>query len=440
MTAPSAIRLSLWFLSTLLALALPAAAPAQNRPITIPPATQITPPVQPPASPVPAPALAGIAPAPRALLPTGVEIVRDPLGAGIVMFGQLTGKADSALAVVSAIFAYSQAFDPIPAPLLAVADKNDHSAQVLFAATVHGATILGVAVVALSDSGGNVSVFYDYPGSFPASFPRLQQALAPGGASAGLISLPLADGTTIGIAPGWRVTGQGKGVVDLAGTQGELMTLGDTIPVYDGPTPLAGSVAQGQCCDPEAALRAAFTGDAAAAQRRGSQPQLLTGIVVSAEAPPPTGGQAAFILANLSVGGSSYSYLALAEAIGGFTNPWTLRLSGVMAPQPVFAAELPALLQIWGSYSGNPQGFAEHLNQAAQSIDALRPMLPSPVSATPTTVYRADGGWNNVIDTVVTHPGAAGSNPVDEATTRTLLDRLAKDSGGPWHAAPLPPH
>ena len=349
------------------------------------------------------------------------------------MYGQLAGKANSALAVISAIFAYSGAFDRAPAPLLAVADKEDRSAQTLFTATVHGATVHGIAVVVLDDTGGNVSVFYDYADSFTASFPRLQQALGPGGVEAGLTALHLADGSQISVTPGWRVIGQGKGVIDLAGALGEAMTLGDTIPISDSPSPLVGSVAQEQCCDPAAALRAAFP--RSAAQRHGSPPELLTDIVASTEAPAPTGGQAAFLLANLSVDGNSYSYFAFAEAISGFANPWTLRLSGVMAPRPVFAAELPSLLSIWSSYSANPQGFGERLKAAAQNIAALQPMLkPTPDA----TQYRADGGWNDVIGAIITHPGAAGGDPVDDATVRKLLDRLAKDSGGPWRVMPWP--
>jgi hypothetical protein len=437
MTAPSTIHPALWFLCAV-ALVFPLCAQAQNRPITIPPATQITPPTAPPTTPTPAsPAPQGVTPAPRTVLPTSIEIARDPMGAGIVMYGQLAAKADSAVAVISAVFAYSGAFDPIPTPLLAVIDKSDRSAQTLFAATVRGATILGIAVVALDDTGGSVSVFYDYADSFPGSFPRLLQALGPGGADTGLTSLHLADGSQISVAPGWRVLGQGKAIVDLGGGQGELMSLGNKIPVYSRPTVLAGSVAQAQCCDPVAAFQAAFPQFATAAQRRGWPSQILTDITDSAVITTENGSEGALILATASVGGRAYSYLALAEALSGFTDPWTLRLSSITAPQPVFAAELPSLLSMWSSYSANPQGLGERLRTAAQSIDALQPILkPSPDA----TQYRADGGWNDVINTVVTHPGATGSSLVDEATARNLVARLAKGSGSPWHIAPWPSH
>jgi len=441
MAANSATRIALWILAAVYALALPDGVQAQNRPITIPPATQITPAPTPPpenqAAPSPAPGspATGIAPASRGLLPTSIQTVRDPEGSGIVIYGQLAGKADSALAVAAAIFAYSQAFDPIPAPLLAVADKNDRSAQVLFAATVRGATVLGIAVVVLNDTGGNVSVFYDYQDSFAAAFPRLQQALGPGLPDTGLTQMHLADGSQISIAPGWRVLGQGQGLVDLAAGQGEFMSLGDRIPVYAGPTTLTGLVAQGPCCDPVAALRTVFPQIAANAQRQGLPALVLTSIVGSAGAPASTGGQGALIMAATSVGGRPYSYLALAEPMDSFTDPWTLRLSGVMAPEPVFAADLPRLLAIWASYSANAQGLPERLKAAAQSIDVLKPMLQQSVDA---TQYRADGGWNNVIQAVVTHHGAAGNNLIDDSIARNLVDRLEKDSGGPWHVAPWP--
>jgi hypothetical protein len=379
----------------------------------------------------------GIATASRALLPVSVDTVRDPQGAGLVMYGQLTGKADSALGVIAAILAYSGAFDPVPAPLLAVADKSDRSAQSLFAARVRGATVLGVAVVALDDSAGNVSVFYDYADSFPSAFPRLQQALGPGRADTGLAPLRLADGSDISIAPGWRVVGQGKSLADLAGGQGELMSLGNRIPVYTHPTALAGPLAQGPCCDPIAAVQAAFPQIAANAQRLGSPMPYLTGIVDSAAIPTQKGSQAALILATVGAGGRAHSYLALAEATSGFIEPWTLRLSSVMAPQPVFAVELPTLLQIWSSYSANPQGLAERLKAAAQGIAALQPLLQTEPDV---TQYRADGGWNDAIKAAVTHLGAADGNPIDETTLRNLLDRLAKDTGSPWHVAPSPPH
>jgi hypothetical protein len=437
MDAASTPRIAAWrsgiLVCATLALGTPGALRAASPPITIPPASQIAPPSGPASAPSSAPPAA--APTLRALLPTRIETLRDPQGAGIVISGELTGTADSATAMLAAIFAYSAAFDPTPKPRLAVSDQNDRSAQALFTATVHGVPVIGVAVVALRDTGGDVSVFYDYPDSFAASFPRLRQALGHGSdnLAAALAPLHLADGSTVGVAPGWRVIGQGKGVVDLAGPQGEFLSLGDTIPVYAGNTLLAGSVAQAPCCDPVAAFRAAFPQLAANAMHRGLPPQLLTGILDSAESAAPTGGQGAFILGSVSVGGRAYSDVALAYAIGSFTDPWTFRLSSIMAPQAVLTAELPVLLQIWASFSADEPGLAPRLPEAARSLEALRPLL-QPEAAPQATEANASEGWSGIIPEIAT---SMGGGEVDSTIAAKLTDRLGKDSGRTWRVVPI---
>src|SRR5262249_28293811 len=147
----------------------------------------------------------------RALLPRNVDVLHDPQGTGIVMFGALSAKAASALAVLQGIFTYSQAFDPIPALPLVVADEADQHAQGLFTATVSGAPVIGVAVVSLSDKSGDVSVFYDYAGSFTGSLVRMRQALADsaGTGTVALAPFQLGDGSRISLPPGWRVISQG---------------------------------------------------------------------------------------------------------------------------------------------------------------------------------------------------------------------------------------
>ena len=127
------------------------------------------------------PAAAIIRPAPRALLPMDVQTVRDPDGAGTAMSGTLAGKAASATGVVLSILANSGAFDPTPAAQFIVADQDDRHAQSLFTATVNGAPVIGIAVVALDETAGDVAVIYDDGAAFADSFPRLRRALARAG-------------------------------------------------------------------------------------------------------------------------------------------------------------------------------------------------------------------------------------------------------------------
>ena len=108
-----------------------------------------------------------------------LQILHDPQGAGLAMYGVLTGKIDSASGALLAVFAHSPTFAPVADARLVLADEDDRRAQALFTAMVSGTPVIGVAVAALGGPGGDVAVFYDDADAFPASFARLQQALAP---------------------------------------------------------------------------------------------------------------------------------------------------------------------------------------------------------------------------------------------------------------------
>ncbi len=145
--------------------------------ITIPPAK--LPPL--PTADATASAVATPTPAPRELLPTELQILRDPQGTGLAMYGALTGKTDSAAGALLAVLTRSPPFQPAAASQLMLTDQSDRRAQALFTATVRGAPVIGIAVAALDGPGGDIAVFYDDAGAFPASFLRLRRALAPSG-------------------------------------------------------------------------------------------------------------------------------------------------------------------------------------------------------------------------------------------------------------------
>jgi len=416
-----------------------------SQPITIPPAHLPAPAVTTPA-PTTAPAnppplsdavpATTIAPAARSLLPTGVEILHDSQGPGIVMYGQLTGKAASATGVILAIFINSEAFDPTPSLRLVLADHDDRHAQALFTAAVHGIPVIGVVVAALSDTSGDVSVFYDRAGAFAESFARMRQALGQDGGTGTVVLSPLhlVDDSQISVPPGWLLTGQGMGSVKLRGPLGETMSLGASLPVYAGNTGLAGSVLQGPCCDPVKALQAVFPQLMAIEQRQGLPSRQLTGIVAAQPVAAREGSEAAFILGTMSVAGRPYSYFALAEAIAGFTDPWTFSLSGTSAPQPLFADEFPTLLQIWKSYSANSKDFTDHLQQALQNMSARQAMLKSTITARKAAEYDAAGGWEDVIRNVAS---SGAPIQIDSSLALNLVNELSADTGRSWRIVPL---
>jgi hypothetical protein len=411
-----------------------------SQPITIPPAHLPAPAVTTPAptnSPPSSDAVPAttIAPAARSLLPTGVQILHDSQGPGIVMYGRLTGQAASATGVILAIFINSEAFDPTPSLRLVLADQDDRHAQALFTAAVHGAPVIGVVVAALSETSGDVSVFYDKAGSFAESFARMRQALGQNGGAGTVVLSPLhlVDESQISIPPGWLLTGQGMGSVELRGPLGETMSLGASLPVYARNTSLAGSVLQGPCCDPVKALQAVFPQLMAIEQREGLPSRQLTGIVEVQPVAAHEGSEAAFILGTMGVAGRPYSYFALAEAIAGFTDPWTFSLSGTSAPQPLFADEFPTLLQIWKSYSANSKGFTDHMHQALQNMSARQAMLKSTITARESAEYDA-GGWDEVIRNV-----ASSDTPlqIDSSPVLNLVNELSADTGRFWRIVPF---
>jgi hypothetical protein len=409
-----------------IALALSSIAAAQGTnppPIAIPPA-QITPPGD--AAPTPLTM--------RALLPATMRTLRDSRGAGLVMYGALSGKASSALAVLQGIFTYSQAFDPIPALLLVLADQEDRHAQALFTASVRGAPVIGVATASLTDSGGNVSVFYDHAEDFAASYPRLRQTLTESDGIANVVLTPLHldDGSQIGIPQGWRLIGQGASLVDLMGTQGEFVSLGAATPVHAGPTPLGGYVLQGPCCEPVKALQAVYPQLNANAQHLGSPSQLLTQIVESRPVAMSSGRQAAFVLAKLMVGNRPYSYFVLVQTVSGLVDPWTMILSGVTAPQPVFAAEFPTLLQVWQSYSANLPGFVDHLKEALQDMAATRQVLQLTTGPHQAGDYDSSPAWAEAI--AVAAKGAPA--PIDDALAQKIADGVSSETSEAWRIVP----
>lgn len=139
-----------------------------STPITIPPAKL-----------PPLPTAEASVQAPREPPVGELQILHDPQGTGLAMYGVLTGNTDSASGALLAVFAHSPTFDPVAEARLLLANEDDRRAQALFTAMVGGAPVIGIAVAALCGPGGDVAVFYDDADTFPASFARLQQALAP---------------------------------------------------------------------------------------------------------------------------------------------------------------------------------------------------------------------------------------------------------------------
>jgi hypothetical protein len=273
-------------------------------------------------------------------------------------------------------------FDDIPHLHAVLADRMDRNVQAMFSATRQGTRVLGVVSVSL-DGGGSVSLLFDRPNSFSSSFVRLRQTLTQnarrGRTEVPLYQTTLSDGSSISLPRGWNVTNVGRGAVDLEGQYGEQMSLGAAASVYSHVRPLpcmpANYVLQAPCCDPVRAYVTLFPQIAATlTQRLGKPPQFLDRIVEYQPTAWPR-GQAAYILSASRMGGRPrLNYLPVA-AIPAYSDPWTVYISGLSAPEEVFRKELPSMLTIWGSYSVNPAILAERLQHAAETMKATAEIM-----------------------------------------------------------------
>lgn len=220
--------------------------------------------------------------------PQGFQVYGDPQGTGRVLFGTFSGNSRSATIVLRGILEKVRGyFDDVPEIRSGVRDDADQHVQAMFFATIQRAPVLGVAAIDLANGGGSASLLFDHPETIQASFPRLRAVLAanaPQRRPEVPLQRTLADGSTIGVPPGWRVTNVGKGSVDMRGPRGEAISLGAAAPVYTRVQRLPGMphnyVLQAPCCDPARAYIALFPQIALALQQRfGAPPQQLRRIV-----------------------------------------------------------------------------------------------------------------------------------------------------------------
>jgi hypothetical protein len=242
-----------------------------------------------------------------------------------------------------------------------------------------------------------------------------------------LTPLQLVDGGAIDVPPGWQVTAQGAGNVTLSGPQGELMSLGATLSVY-AETGGGSHQPRGQCCDPVDAFATIYPQLAAVDGRSGAGPREPGDILDSAPVTSATADNGAFILSNLRVGGAAYLYLAQGEATAGFIDPWTFKLSGVMAPQAIFAAELPTLVRVWKSYSGAGSGFADKVERVLQNMSLTKDMLRATIAARQTAEYNAAALWSEAIAAL----GKTRDGEIDGELAVLLAKRLSADTNRPW--------
>jgi hypothetical protein len=309
---------------------------------------------------------------------------------------------------------------------------------------MQGVPVSGVIGVELANGGGSVSVLFDRPASLGASFPRLRAQLAAhsGSARPAAVLQPtrLGDGSTISLPQDWRVTSVGKGSIDLSGSRGEMMSLGAAAPVYSTMPRLPGMPANylltAPCCDPVRAMVALFPQLASIGLRYGGSPMQF-GRVVEAQPVQAPSGQAAYILSEITIAGRPSLMFNLIVAMPGAMNPWTYYTSGMSAPADVFKQEFGTMLEIWHSYSVNPQVFQDRLDHAAKTMQETWNILRATQANATRASLAAAEGWDEYVRGVQTIGNGDGTlHQVDNSYAQRLVDALNANGNGNWRVIP----
>jgi hypothetical protein len=354
------------------------------------------------------PGVVRAAPLPERAPPAGFVSV-DGAAGGRTLAGTFSGNARSAAAVLGGVLgALRGYFDGALAVSGAVGDPADRGIMAFFDARLRGTPVRGAALVQLNDGGGGgVAIIFDSPADIGRSFPAMARRLGgirvPGAGSApppaALRQQVTPDGkAAIGVPPGWRITGYGNGAVDVAGPQGQSVDVGIYLPIMVRPTfvgPVAGAIYLPYIADPAAAVRPVSEALSRKTAARGGPATTDIQVLERHDTPPPTGaGQAAYVLARSRVGGRPYYHFALVNTAPIDAGTWAYYYSTVAAPDGVFQRDLALMLQVWNSWSLNPQMLRDRLRSAAETMRQTGEILRSAARGQSEAYDRASKGFS----------------------------------------------
>jgi len=390
----------------------------------------------------PAPVAAAGAPLDRAV-PPGFVLTRDSQGTGRLLVGSFSGNMRSATVTAQGMLGSLRGyFDDVPAIATAARNDRDTQVQALFSAKMQGIPVVGIIGIEIKGGNGDVVLIYDRAGSLRDSYLRLRGKPVPP-----LQSTGLADGSTIGIPQGWRVVASVKGAVDVGGPNGEMISLGIALPVYSQAPPVlnipgmpANSLLTGPCCDPVRAMMAITPQISAVAEKNGGESIQLVRVLDSKPTESPVnGGQAAFIFADLNIGGRPSQQFSWVMAAPTGYGQWVYYSSSVTAPAAVFTSQVPTLLAIWNSYSTNPGVFAERMDNAIKSMNQATASVLSAARESSRVREAASERWDQVIRGVDTiqNTRTGRTYQVDNAAARDLVNGLNASGNGNWKVLTL---
>ena len=220
----------------------------------------------------------------------------------------------------------------------------------------------------------------------------------------------------------WIITGSFKGVVDVKGPAGELVSLGGYQMGYVNPLPgTPANMMTGPPRPPAQALGLFLDVSFGRALSRGQ-----ASYQIIEHAPVPyQGGQSAYILFKYNTQGKSQQGLALVTVAPVDNTSWLFYSSIVSAPAEQFAQELPTLWAIWKSWSVNPAVFRERMDAAVQSMRETSRIISESYANTQRTYDNVNAAWSQVIRGVTTVENVVTKSRVDVDTN--VVDRVVRD-------------
>jgi len=185
------------------------------------------------------------------------------------------------------------------------------------------------------------------------------------GASQGWRRSGFPDGSgSIAMPPGWRLTSAARASAELQGPLGEAIATGVSLsiapPQFAGPGILAG---------PYLPPAQAFAWVTQTLAQKGPYAARVTRVVESRPTAPLTqGGTAAYLLADVLVGGRPYRAFALVNTAPMGSGYWQYYMTLLMAPSAAFAYSLPIMTEIWQSWGISQAEMSRRFNEALATI------------------------------------------------------------------------
>lgn len=343
----------------------------------------------------------------------------------------------------------SASFDKTPALQSAAADRADQQVQGFFRASLKNTPIRGLLIVSTANGRASALLLLDREDQFASSLPALAKQVrdnaprvpgsGPGGAPVRpqLVQTRLTDGSgSIGLAPGWRITGAYKGTVDAQGPNESIVSLGGyqhVFPRGNYPKKINGPYLQ-----PWPAWQAYVDAINDHAIRNGRASIRLIEQVPTQAKP----GQESAYIAYEVVTADGKRRRGLASVI---TSPfhddlgsWFFYASFVGGLAERFPEDFPTMWEMWKSWSVNQAVFKERMDSVLKSMREINGLIQAANADRQHAFDNHDFGWDETFRgvTMIENTQTKGRIEVDTNYAQQLVEE-ANSRGYPWRIVPV---